>query len=225
MNRVLGFSKGALLGILLSTGAFTFAVTSQAGPAAHAAAAPQIRALPQGGGVRMWGFGFTPNRSERVQLLDKNSHVLATSYLTALPNGQLPFTQVNTAHVGSVTLVASRLHCFRVGIRPLCLYVTDSRIRSYVYSAPHLDEVYGEKASVVVWGSGFTPGVLVQVEVLGAHLQLLDIQAVRADSSNTYLRGTIHGLWLHTGSYSGKVLVVADGAPGESNWVSLNVTP
>jgi hypothetical protein len=225
MKKLIGFTKGAMVGILLSAGALTLAVTNPTAPAAHAAQPPQISALAQGGSARVWGFGFTPFGTVRVQLLDNASHIVATRYLTAMSNGQLPWTQITTSHVGPVKVVASKLSCVRIGIRYLCFYSTESTTSSYVYAAPHLDQVYGERASVVLWGSGFTPGSRVQLEVLDAALHVLDIKTVTADNSNTYLRGTIQGEWLQTGNYSGKVYVVADGSPGESNWVSLSVRP
>jgi hypothetical protein len=214
-----------MLGLLLTAGALTFAVASPAGPAAHAAPAPQISALAQGGSARVWGSYFTPFGTERVQMLDNRSHLLATRYLTAISNGQLPVVQITTGYVGPVTVVASKLRCFRIGIRHFCLYTNESTTRSYVYAAPHLDQVAGERASVVMWGSGFTPGAHVQLEVFDAGLHLLDEKLVTADNSNTYLRGTIEGEWLQTGSYSGNVYVVANGANGISNWVSLSVRP
>jgi len=173
----------------------------------------------------VWGFDFAPFGTERVQLLDKGSHLLATRYLTAISNGQLPVVQITTNYVGPVTVVASKLRCFRIGIRPLCLYLTESTTTSYVYAAPHLDQVFAERASGVLWGSGFTPGSRVQLEVFDAAFHLLDQKTVTADDSNSYLRGTIEGEWLQTGTYTGKVLVVANGSNGVSNWVSLNVRP
>ena len=138
MNRFFSITKGAFLGIILAASALTLA--GHSGYPAHAASPPQINALGLGGSARVWGFNFAPNSVERVQLLDKASHVLATKYVGTYSNGQLPWTQIDTSYVGPVVVRASRYQCIRFGIRNLCSYWTQSSTRVYVYSAPHIDQ-------------------------------------------------------------------------------------
>jgi hypothetical protein len=223
INRLFSLAKGALLGILLAAGALTFAVAGPSGHAAHAAAPPQITALGLGGSARVWGFNFTPDGIERIQLLDSASHVLATKYVRAYSQGQIGWTQLTTGYVGSVTVQASKYQCYLLGIRPLCRYWTQSTTKVYVYAAPHIDQAYAEHASAQLWASGFTPGSLVRFELLDANFHLLDVHYVTADHSGSYLNGTAD-TYLNSGSYRGRVWLVAYGSPHQSNWVSLNIT-
>ena len=224
MSKLLHIAKPALLGVILAAGSLTAAVSGLSSTTpTFASQPPQISALGQGGSARVWGFNFAPNAIERIQLVDASSHVQATAYIRALSNGQLGWTQIRTSYVGPVSVVASKFFCLRIGIGTFCRYWTQSTTKVTVYAAPHLDEVYGESHAVNLWGSGFTPGSLVTIELFDGNLHLLDKVYDTADNSNTYLRGTISGDWLHTGSYTGHVYVVAFGSPHQSNWVSLNV--
>ncbi len=89
--------------------------------------------------------------------------------------------------------------------------------------APHIDQAYAESASVDLWASGFTPGSTVRFELFDANFHLLDTRYATADNSGTYSNGTAD-TFLSSGTYRGKVWVVAYGSPHQSNWVSLNIT-
>jgi hypothetical protein len=225
MSKLLRIAKPAVLGLLLAAGSFTAAVGGLSTTTTFASQPTQINAFGMGGSARVWGSYFTPNTIERVQLIDSSSHVQATAFTRILWNGQLGAVQMPTTYTGSVSVVASKYSCIRFANRPFCRYWTQATTSTTIYASPHLDSVFGEAYSVTVWGSGFTPGGRVQIKVFDAGYHLLDTIYDVADNSNSIYRGDISGDWLHTGSYYGKVYVVAYdyGHPHKSNWASTIV--
>lgn len=226
MSKLLRIAKPAILGLTLAAASLTAAVGGLSSTSTTFASQPtQLSALGEGGSARVWGLYFTPNVVERVQLIDSSSHVRGTAYIRALSNGQLGWTQIPTSYVGRVSVVASRYSCVRFGRFPVCQYWRQATTSTTIYASPHLDSVYGEAYAVNLWGSGFTPGGRVQIKLFDAGFHLLDTIYDVADSSNTYLRGTISGDWLHSGTYYGKVYVVAYdyGRAHQSNWVNATV--
>ena len=178
--------------------------------AAQAALAPppprHVWAYGQGGGVIVYADNFTPGAVVRIEVLDAGLRtVLSERYLTTPSTGAWDVL-MPVSYTGDVWVAADSPAGPTVWAR------------THVFPDPHLDSVVAaptQCGTVAITGSGYYPGDTVRVELLDAHLNLIDTQWLTAQAYGIYA-GTIRAT-LDTHGFAGTAWVVTDfGAPGEA---------
>ena len=191
--------------------ALAFGGLTHAALAAPTPPRPLLSVDGQGGGVIVYGWNFPPGAKLRVELLDAGlDKTVATAYLNAISTGAFDVL-VPTGYTGDVWVATDSPGLPTVWAR------------THVFPAPHLDSVVAaptQCGTVAITGSGYYPGGTARVELLDAHLNVIDTQWVTSDTGRVY-GGTIRTT-LDTHGYVGTVWVVTDGdAPAEA-WAQVS---
>jgi hypothetical protein len=222
MEPLLRRIRRLMLGVALALAGLT--LTATAAPAAFATGGPSLSLTGQGGGVYVFGTGFTPGVPVRVEVLNSGLTIAGSpQYLTAQSCyfGGCFATVLPASFTGSAWVEADQAG-WPTTWAQTTIY-QDPYITAYTEPGPY-------STGIAVSGSGYSPGATVTVQasqLCGRFCwKVLSTQTVTASvaTRNDADYGLIYAAGLSVPSHSGAVYVsTSGGAPSQSNVVWLSV--